>query len=74
MRRTPALTTECRRLVEEMLVVEPNGLWTFTKRIAETTGLTRQQVREAIWSEAADAWRQGVYSRAYARDKEKHPW
>lgn len=57
VRRTPALTAEARRLFLEALDYngwEPGGT---IPRIAETTGLTAEQVRDAVFAPSADKWR-----------------
>ena len=58
MRRTPSLTRECQRLFEQEIRTEggwqPNGT---LPRIAGVTGLTTDQVRDAIFSVSADTWR-----------------
>lgn len=57
MRRTPALTKQARELFEE--AVGAHG-WTpglTINVIARATGLSLEQVRDAIFNEAADEWR-----------------
>lgn len=63
MRRTPTLTKECQRLFEKMRYGKTTPLWCSTAEIAEVTGLTNDQVRDAIWGPGADAWRQEMYAR-----------
>lgn len=74
MRRTPTLTAECRRIWEELTSSNPNDIWLFTKWIAAETGLTREQVRDAIWSPQADPWRQEAYVRLRAKNKAILAW
>lgn len=61
VRRTPALTAEARRLFEAELR-EYNGweLGGTISRIATATGLSADQVRDAIFSESADEWRRNL--------------
>lgn len=57
VRRTPALTVKCREMFEAELVSDgwqPGGT---IPRIAAETGLTLDQVRDAIFAESADKWR-----------------
>lgn len=63
MRRSPALTAKCREMFEEELLSDgwqPGGT---IPRIAAEVGLTVEQVRDAIFAESADAWRQGLVNR-----------
>ncbi len=62
-RRTPALTAEARRLFAEE--VKYNG-WTpggTIPTIAEATGLTPEQVRDAVFAPSADTWRRDAFQR-----------
>jgi hypothetical protein len=65
MRRTPELTKQCRNLFEEEVLAH-QGTWQpygTIYRIAETTGLKPEQVRDAIWNPEADTWRNGFEKR-----------
>lgn len=56
-RRSPTLTNEARRLWEEAIL---SGGWqpgVTIAAIAEATGLTESQARDAIFAESADPWR-----------------
>jgi DNA-binding FadR family transcriptional regulator len=62
-RRTPALTAKCREMFEEEILSEgwqPGGT---IPRIAEAVGLSVDQVRDAIFAESADKWRDGLTAR-----------
>lgn len=63
-RRTPSLTAQARALFEEEWVREggwqPGGT---CKRIAEATGLTHEQVRDALFDKSADDWRREFANR-----------
>jgi hypothetical protein len=57
MKRTPSLTKNCRDMFEAELL---NGGWQpggTIKRISMRTGLSVDQVRDAIFGPTADAWR-----------------
>lgn len=61
VRRTPALTKQAREMFVSVLREE--GGWTpgvTIEQIATATGLSPQQVRDAIWSPSADEWRRGL--------------
>jgi hypothetical protein len=63
VRRTPALTAEARRLFEEEVRYngwQPGGT---VPRVAERTGLSADQVRDAIFNESADSWRRDLAHR-----------
>jgi transposase-like protein len=62
-RRTPALTRRCRELFEQELVSDGWQPGATIPRIAAEVGLTREQVRDAIFAEGADAWRQALVRR-----------
>lgn len=62
-RRTPALTKRCRELFEAEIAAvgwQPGGT---IPAIAREMGLTREQVRDAIFAESADTWRQELTDR-----------
>lgn len=61
-RRTPALTKQVRDIFEEHYMEHGTKLWSGDDVFAET-GLTPEQIRDAIWGPAADVWRRGVVSR-----------
>ena len=66
MRRTPKLTATCRSRFEEILLSDG---WTpgYTiPLIARETGLSADQVRDAIFAESADEWRQELIRRINA--------
>ena len=58
VRRTPELTARARQaFLDEWRVTggwEPGGT---IQRVAEETGLTLEQARDAIFAESADSWR-----------------
>jgi hypothetical protein len=71
MRRTPALTRECQQLFEQEVRADggwqPNGTF---PRIAGVTGLTTDQVRDAIFSVSADAWRRSFVATLVQEEKD----
>jgi hypothetical protein len=65
-RRSPALTKQARDLYEE--AYGTGLIWhTTIEGIACRTGLTPDQVRDAIFAPSADEWRQGFYRRRQER-------
>ena len=70
MRRTPELTAKIRKVWADYLLETGNRLPAWSGAYDEI-GVTRQQVRDAIWGVSADKWRQGVY--AEAAKKWEHP-
>ena len=66
-RRTPALTSQVREMFEEELFNEGWQPGLTIPMIAEATGLTKEQVRDALFNEASDPWRRGLIDRAYRR-------
>lgn len=57
IRRTKALTARARELFEHELLLEGWQAGGTIPRIAKELGLTNEQVRDAIFSPSADAWR-----------------
>jgi hypothetical protein len=61
-RRTPTLTKQVRAFYEERLFADGHWPWSHDERL-EYTGLTPEQIRDAVWAPAADEWRRGVQLR-----------
>lgn len=69
MRRTPALTAQARALFEQELRTNGWQLGATCARIADSTGLTTEQVRDSIFSDSAQTWRVAL---AESLREEKH--
>jgi hypothetical protein len=68
MRRTPALTKQARRLFEEAVLSDGWRPGATIRLIAQATGLTDTQVRDAIFGESADMWRR-LFTAAIEEEK-----
>lgn len=63
LRRTKALTDQARDLFETALLSDGWQPGATIPAIAKATGLTADQVRDAIFAPAADAWRAALTAR-----------
>jgi hypothetical protein len=64
-RRTPALTKQVRAIFEEYYLKYGTFLYSFDPAY-EVTGLSGDQVRDAIWGMSADEWRRDLVGRRRA--------
>jgi len=62
MRRSPALTKQVRAFYEERLFADDYWPFSGDERL-ESTGLSPEQIRDAIWRPNADEWRRDVIRR-----------
>lgn len=63
IRRTPALTRQARDLFEWLIRSDGWQPGATIPRIARETGLSEDQVRDAIFAPSADAWRHEMTAR-----------
>jgi hypothetical protein len=64
-RRTPALTKQARDIFEGHYMERGTFLYSFDPAY-EVTGLSGEQVRDAIWGMSADEWRRELVGRRRA--------
>jgi hypothetical protein len=71
VRRTPTLTKQARDIFEAHFTATGRKLYSFDEEY-EVTGLTGEQVRDAIWAPSADKWRREMLTRL--RRKQEAEW
>lgn len=68
MRRTPSLTKQARDIFEAHFVKYGTKLYSGDDEY-EVTGLTPEQVRDAIWAPSADKWRREMLTRVRRKEQ-----
>ena len=66
VRRSPALTKQCRWIAECILFEDRAWPFSYDPRFEET-GLNPEQIRDALWSPKSDEWRRDALARYHAR-------
>jgi hypothetical protein len=63
------LTNEVRSIAEKCLFERGHFPWSGHPDMFKSTGLSVEQVRDALWGPAADAWRRDLVAR-YRKERE----